>query len=488
MLQKIQRKMEELNMVAPGDVVLAGVSGGADSVCLLMLLKELTQVMDFSIEAVHVEHGIRGTESLQDEQFVVELCARLDVPLTCIKVDVPRYVEQLGMSVEEAARKLRYEAFAQLAGKKNAKVALAHHMEDNAETILFQMLRGSSLNGLCGMQPVRYDEDGIAYIRPLLHVHREEIEEWLLQRGQNYCIDSTNAELEYSRNYWRNRVLPQLGQINEQAVEHINGTAGRLRDIWDYLEQETDKAWTKVCMLLERDYVVLKLDALCALHVALQKEIVLKAIAVVNGSRKDITAVHVTDVLELCHKQSGRMVSLSYGIEAKREFDTLRIYKVEDDSKKSQAETWEHIVDEEALEAHFQSKEPLELMLGESEERLVLKVFSYDGKSAKIPKKPYTKWFDYDKIKQGFCIRNRKQGDYFISDTAGHHKKLKQYMIEEKIPVDMRGQLWLLAQDSLVLWLVGGRISEHMKVTEDTKIVIEIEYQGGNQNGFYTEA
>lgn len=482
MLQTVQKTMVELNMVEAGDCLLAGVSGGADSVCLLLLLKELEPVLKFSLEAVHVEHGIRGAESLRDEQFVVDLCKQHEIPLTCMKVDVPAYSKENSMSLEEAARVLRYEAFSTVAEKKHAKVALAHHMEDNAETILFQMLRGSSLTGLCGMRPLREDVAGVVYIRPLLRVHRKEIEDMLAVRGQAYCTDSTNKELEYSRNYLRNVVLPQLTQVNEQAVAHINGTAERLENIRDFLMQESEKAWAEVvtstlCENAEKRRVCLSIEALTTLHPALQKELVLKAIAEAAGSRKDIAAVHVADVLDLCRKQSGKEIRLPYQVVAKRDFDTLVIYKNTDNGEEATA--WTEI-SENALAALYTSGEILEVPLGKPNEFLRMRVFPYHGKSAKLPKKTYTKWLDYDKIKQGFCIRTRQSGDYFIGDSSGHHKKLKSYFVDEKISVTEREQMWILAQESLVLWLIGGRISEHMKVTEQTNAIIEIEYQGGN--------
>lgn len=474
MLQTVQKTMVELNMVEEGERLLVAISGGADSVCLLLLLKELQPVLKFSLEAVHVEHGIRGEESLRDEQFVVDLCKQQEIPLTCVKVDVPTYSNENGMSLEEAARVLRYEAFSAVAEKKQAKVALAHHMEDNAETILFQMLRGSSLAGLCGMQPMREDEAGVVYIRPLLRLHRKEIEEMLAVRGQEYCTDSTNAELEYSRNYLRNVVLPQLSQVNEQAVAHISGTASRLEDIRDFLAQETKKAWAEVVMQ-EEAQVYMKLDALTKLHPALQKEVVLKAIAEVAGSRKDIAAVHVADVLELCKKQSGKEIRLPYQVVAKRDFDTLVLYRRSEEKQTAWTEVSGH-----TLQAALESGASMEVPLGKEGEFLRLRVFPYHGKSAELPKKPYTKWLDYDKIKQGFCIRTRQSGDYFIGDSSGHRKKLKNYFVDEKISAAEREKMWLLAQESLVLWLIGGRISEHMKVTEQTNMIIEIEYQGGD--------
>lgn len=501
MLQTVQRTMEEQNMVLPQERLLVGVSGGADSVCLLLVLQALSKEQGFFLEAVHVEHGIRGEESLCDEQFVVELCRKLEVPLTCVHVDVPALVEETGMSVEEAARVLRYEAFSNLAKEKKAKLALAHHMEDNAETVLFQMLRGSSITGLCGMQPKRWDKDGVEYIRPLLFVHRKEIEDYLALHGQSYCTDSTNQELEYSRNYLRNVVLPELTQVNEQAVTHINQTAEKLSVIRDFLDTETRKAWE--CLLerkasfvnhnIGRDElepaVRLHIPTLLDFHAAVQREIILRAIATVSGSRKDLSSVHVTEVLELCQKQSGREVHLPYDVVARREFDWIcldcggRKHMEAGSSCVPKAQLQECgkelEVSGEALETIAFSKEALEVALGEPEELLRIKVFSYNGKSAEIPKKPYTKWLDYDKIKEGFCIRTRKERDYFISDTLGHHKKLKTYFIDEKISASKRDRMWLLAQDSQVLWLIGGRISEHIKVTEKTKQIVEIEYRGG---------
>lgn len=498
MLRKIQRKIEELNMIMPQDKILVGVSGGADSVCLLLVLDTLSKEYSFSLEVVHVEHGIRGQESVEDATFVEGLCDRLGVVYTKISVDVPAFSGETGMGTEEAARVLRYQAFARLAKEKHAKVALAHHMEDNAETILFQMLRGSSLTGLCGMQPVRLSEDGVTYIRPLLSVHREEIESYLVSCGMNWRTDSTNKELEYSRNFLRNVVLPQLMQLNDQAVAHINNTAEQLKDIRDFMEQETDKAWLMQQQVVAQKFteqsanmmgeaaeagsqaVILDIPSLMECHPAVQKEVVLRAIATISGSRKDITATHVTEVLELCKKQSGREVHLPYEAVARREFEKIHLENKVASGVERLDKTREIEVSGKVLEEIAFSGKSHKVSLNQNGAYLSVRIFSYDGKSAKIPKKTYTKWLDYDKIKQGFCIRTRKEGDYFIGDTAGHRKKLKSYFIDEKIPAAQRETMWLLAQHSLVLWLVGGRISEHIKVTENTKKIIELEYQGGN--------
>ena len=474
---KVQKMMNEWNMVSPGDRLLAGVSGGADSVCLLLLLVDLQRTMDFSLEAIHMEHGIRGEESLRDQKYVQDLCKELGVPLTCVAADVPAYRAQMGLSEEEAARMLRYEKFARIALEKNAKVVLAHHMEDNGETILFQMLRGSGLTGMCGMRPVRVDEQGVTYLRPMLGVHRKEIEKELEKRGRNFCVDSTNKELEYSRNYLRNVVLPQLVQVNDQAVAHMNEMAQQLWNIEDFLEQETDRVWKKI--VIEESHgegrAVIPIEQLKQFHVALQTEVLIRAVSYVAGSRKDITAGHIENLLALCDKQSGKEVHLPYQVIGRKDFETLVIEKGDVEERLSNV----FYVTEEDLKRSMEEHFVLEISLGETGECIKIRTFLYDASMGEIPKKAYTKWIDYDKIKQGFCIRTRQNGDYFIGDRNGHRKKLQNYFVDEKISVEKREQMWLLAQDSYVLWLVGGRMSEDLKVTEKTQYIAEIEYIGG---------
>lgn len=474
MLQRVQKQIKEWNMAKKGDCIAAAVSGGADSVCLLLLLKALESQMGFSLHAVHVEHGIRGAESKQDAEFVKQLCEKLEIPCVIFYVDACSYAKEQKIGLEESARILRYEKFKAYAFEKNAKIALAHHMEDNAETVLFQMLRGSSLAGLSGILPIRKDENGITYIRPLLMLHRWEIEAYLNQAGQSFCTDATNLENVYSRNYLRNIVMPHLEQINKQAVRHINQTAEAVSEVRDYMEQEAQKQIERLVEKKENRWY-LDIKNLICLHPALQKQIVYEWIAKAAVSKKDIAMIHVESVLHLFAMQSGKEVHLPYDLIAKKEYDKLFLCKDE----KKETEQKEIFISADTLLECEKTKVPICISLGENGEQITLHIYENTWEIEKIPKKTYTKWLDYDKIKQGFCIRTRQSGDYFISDTQGRRKKLKQYFIDEKIPAHQRNSIWLLAQESQVIWIVGGRISEHMKVTEDTKTIVEIHYNGG---------
>ena len=480
MFKTVQKNVIEQNMIETGDVVLAAVSGGADSLGLLYFLLDLRKGLDFTLEVVHVEHGIRGEESREDAAFVQRLCERLGVPCFCQGVDALTYGKERGIGIEEAARILRYEVFERTAKERGAKVALAHHMEDNAETILFQMVRGSGIAGLCGMKAIR-TEPNVTYIRPLLTVQREDIEKFLIDLGVQWREDSTNKEIEYSRNYLRHKVLPHLEKLNERAVEHMNQSAEHLSEVYDFVRQEMLSAWSDVISeeIATDGSLSLKVDLgrFETLHLALKKELLMEVLFRVAKSRKDLTATHVQELLTLCDRQSGKTMTFPYEIVARREFDTLVVGK-KDVSEVAQEMLC--VTENDMLRLLKQEDYYVELS---ATERLCFRAFSRETlgeeMEQKIPKKEYTKWFDYDKIRQGFCIRTRQNGDYFISDRAGHRKKLQNYFVDEKIPLDKRDRLWLLAQDSYVLWVIGGRISEDAKVTTDTKVILEIEYIGG---------
>ena len=215
--QKVLAFMRKNHMTDRGDGVLAAVSGGADSVCLLLLLCELAAELGIHVSAFHMNHGIRGAEADRDERFVEKLCGRMGVPLTVVHEKVGSYAADHGLSTEEAGRILRYRHLKETAEKYGcAKIAVAHHEDDDAETVLLNLFRGSGLPGLSGIRPVREE-----IIRPLLCVSRKEIEEYLTSREHSWCEDSTNKENDYTRNKIRHKILPLMVEINEQAAKMI---------------------------------------------------------------------------------------------------------------------------------------------------------------------------------------------------------------------------------------------------------------------------
>lgn len=229
LMLEIKRYIEANQLIRPGDGVVVGLSGGPDSVFLLYALHTLQARMGFTLRAVHVHHGIRGAEADRDEAFSQKLCVKLDIPFQAVHVAAPAYAAQHGLSLEEAARILRYEALEaarqQLGQTRAAWIAVAHHLDDQAETVLHNLVRGAGLRGLAGMENRRNH-----VIRPLLSIKREDILKWLKQYDIPYVTDSTNADPHYTRNRIRSTVLPELREINPEASAHIAHSAALLRE------------------------------------------------------------------------------------------------------------------------------------------------------------------------------------------------------------------------------------------------------------------
>lgn len=481
MIKQVTEWIKKEALICEGDTVIVGVSGGADSVCLLRVLLELQQTLPFSLDAVHVEHGIRGEASRADAQFVAGLCEKYQVPLQTYEVDVPEYAKEKGIGLEEAARILRYDCYQKEvmrhgSAKGMVKVALAHHADDNAETFLFQMVRGSGLDGLSGMQPKRDFGESAQIIRPLLVVDRGQIEEYLGEIGQDYRMDETNFDTEYSRNRIRHDILPALQQINTAAVAHINQSAARLRQVSEYLAVEVQNAEKSCCLATEEGLLIKKVEWE-QFPELIRSELVYDALAEVSGSSKDIGTVHVDAVQGLFFSQVGRKLYLPYSVAAYRDYEGVLLAKQRKSGEKPKLEEEGYILGEEEKRRLEQGEI---LRLDWEDGAITFQIREGMGKVGQIHKKKYTKCFNYDKIRGVLRIRRRKAGDYLTVDSQGHKKKLKEYFINEKIPQKERDTMWLLAEESHIIWVIGGRISTCYKIDEHTKRILEVQVVGGN--------
>ncbi|MBQ8278858.1 MAG: tRNA lysidine(34) synthetase TilS [Roseburia sp.] len=479
MYRTILQYCKKEKLIENGDFVLAGVSGGADSVCMLLLLKELQAELGFLLEAVHVEHGIRGAESENDAAFVVRLCEELEIPLHLHFVQAVDYAKEQKIGLEEAARILRYDAYLQTAANVSigarVKVALAHHADDNAETVLFQMIRGSGIDGLGGMRPKRTLAEGVEVVRPLLRVTRSQIEVYLQEKGQSYCVDSTNEDVTYSRNKIRHEILPMLNSINAQAVAHMNRSAELLRELGDYLQEQMADVSRNV--LRERADGLLILDeAFLTLPEILKKEVLHSAITKAAGSAKDIGLEHVELTAGLFELQVGRSLSLPYEVRAKRVYEGVLLKKGVSSEAVPETAFFLELSEEEL----FSQLQQGEVSVRVPDGVMKFSLSKISGENAEISKNTYTKCFDYDKIKGSFQIRTRRSGDYLIVDESGHRKRLQDYFINEKVPAEKRDEILLLTQADKVLWVIGGRISADTKVDGNTKEILKVQLTGGN--------
>ena len=468
MLKKVRDYMREHEMTAPGDAVIVALSGGADSVCLLTVLKQLA-TPEFLLRAVHVHHGIRGAEADRDEAFAQKLCESLSVPLCVAYCHVPAYAAEHGLSEEEAGRILRYQVLEKEAGKweqelpagSRVKIALAHHRDDNAETILHHLLRGSGLTGLAGIRPVQGRR-----IRPLLCVGREEIRAYLEAGHISWCEDSTNQSPDYTRNRIRSQVLPLLKTaVNEQAEEHILQAGQIIGQADAYLRQQAEEIWQEAACGREEDLAAIPLTAFARQPEILKTYLIRHMLDQLHPGWKDIGSRHFTAIAELAGKPVGSRLDLPGGLMARTGYETLEIVR------KTEREV--SVKTESGADGEIHGRQTVP--------KLHMTVFSRQ-KDQEIPKNQYTKWFDYDKIKGTLSVRTRRTGDYLILPSGGS-KTIARYMIDEKIPKEKREQILLLAEGSHVLWVVGFRISEYYKIEEHTENILQVTCDGGKDYG-----
>ena len=473
--EKVLSYIRTHNMLAPGQRVVAGLSGGADSVCLLSLLADLREEYSLELRAVHVHHGLRGEEADRDAAFSRELCRSLGVPFSLAFVNVKEEAGKRRISEEEAGRILRYQVFEREAGRweqelrrektaepagsqpESVKIAVAHHGDDSAETILYQLFRGSGLKGLSGIPPARGN-----IIRPLLCAERREIIAYLEEKGLPFVTDSTNLENDYARNKIRNQILPMAVQeINQGAADHISrageliGEADRFfeeraermletlleteaLETGETKEQGSESAALSVSGLLELSHI----EASYAVRAVFKRK---------KWPLRDVTSGHIESVLALLRGRTGAGSDLPGGLRAERSYDRLILAKLQPGQTEKR--------DESGLPSLF-----MEVADRENQ--------------GEIPKNLYTKWFDYDKIKDTLSVRYRLPGDY-ITLKGGGRKSLKSLFIDEKIPREERSHIPLLAEGSHVLWVIGGRISEYYKVTEETERILKVQVDGG---------
>ena len=443
-MKKVCEYIKLNNLLDKNDNIILGVSGGADSVCLLYIINTIKEEYALNITAVHINHMIRETAG-RDEDFTRKLCEKLDVKFVSFKTDCPAISERDGISLEEAGRNERYRLFNETGekeyGKENYKIAVAHHMDDLAETLIFNMARGTGINGLAS---VKCKSGNI--IRPLLCVTRAEIEEYLYRAGAEYVNDETNFSDDYARNKIRHKIIPTMNEITEKAVNHMASCAGQLGEIEDYLKIQTDLLWEKYVREFEKEILIL--DTVLNEHPALVKRVIHRTLTEVAGRARDISAIQIEAVLNLFELQTGRKRDLIYNMEALRVYEGVKI-----------------------LTKKEVSEEDKENILG----RLHFEIKDRDF-SQNIPTDLYTKWFDYDKIKYSLNVRFRREGDYLTVNDKNAKKLLSDYMTNEKIPSDKRDEIPLLADGDHILWVAGYRISNYYKVTDETKKIVVATY------------
>ena len=466
-------------MISENDLVAAGVSGGADSLCLLFVLLEYRKKIPFELVVVHVNHMIRD-EAYLDETFVREICEKKKIPFYLKKTDVRKLAKAGHTSEEEAGRKVRYEAFREALDlyKKDTcaqgKIAVAHHQGDSAETMLFHLFRGTGIYGMTGILPVNGN-----IIRPLLICSRREIEEYLVKSEQKWCIDRTNEEDTYTRNKIRHHILGYADkEINEKATEHVAKAALQIASLREYLESEVAKMMDEISET-EQDCISIHLGKLKLYPEFLQTQFWLSVIDKMIPGRRDIGSEHIQGISNLLSKTGSKRMNLPGELEVVKEYQTLWIKRRKNLNTEDKKQKEYVLTDKKNFFLNLE-------IAGTEKEDKFFKVFPLKDNTmlelsfikveelGGIEENKYTKYFDYDKIKSRLCVRFRQTGDYIIFNDKGQKKSLKEYFIHEKIPASMRDKIPLVADANHILWIVGYRISSYYKVTGETKKIVQM--------------
>lgn len=470
--EKVFSYIREHHMLQPGDSVVAGISGGADSVCLLFVLLEWAKQSPMKLSVVHVNHGIRR-EAPEDAEYVERLCREQDLPFFLVEEDVPGYALRERCSEEEAGRRIRYDAFYRAAQEQGAqKIAVAHNLNDRSETMLFHLFRGSGIKGLGSILPVRG-----AIIRPLLGLERREIEDYLLERAVSWQEDATNARDTYTRNRIRHHIMPYVErEIVSGAARHMAQTAELLAETEEYLDGQTREALRECAEEIYGEAgseesvpggYRIAVGTFCRYHRVMQKRMLFTLVQSLTVSRKDISAIHIQQLQTLFTLDGNRRICLPFGIAGRRSYEWVYL-EARPPQEPQEKKEWE-----------IQVPPVGQCMEWEDEEgfTLAFETFFYEL-GQEVPRNEYTKWFDCDKIKKPLMLRTRRSGDYLtIADGTGgyRHKPLKDYMIDRKIPREHREKLFFLAEGQHVLWLPRYRISEYYKISGNTKRILQVQ-------------
>ncbi|MCL2398411.1 MAG: tRNA lysidine(34) synthetase TilS [Defluviitaleaceae bacterium] len=471
----IIQTIQKYKMLSPGDHVLIAVSGGGDSVALLYSLLELKEDFSLTLFAAHVNHNLRGDESQQDEGFVQRLCHGLGIQLLSHSADVKFEAKNCGLSIEEAARKIRY-AFLYKAAKKCSakKIALGHNQDDNAETLLLRLCRGTGLTGLGGIPPIREAKKNITLIRPLIETDRSTIDSYLCNKGISYCTDSSNFDKSFMRNRIRHDVIPTLQEINPTASAQLAKTALLLREESMLLEELTCSVFQECLSHTQtsQDQVIrLHIPTLCQSPASMQRRVIRMGLHKAGGL-KDISQKHISQIETLITNQTGKKFHLPGLLFAQREYDFLVLSKLP-----------------KLIQKKIDDTTPFcfKIIINEPVFIPILNCYALASiePNVNLGKIPYTtslvnsleictKYFNYDKIIGELHIRTRCPGDR-IAITIGN-KKLKDEFCDRKIPGNQRDTIPLLAMGNNILWIIdkdskNERISSDYAVQDGCKVL-----------------
>jgi len=453
LIDKVLKTIKKYCMVEKGDKVIVAVSGGPDSMCLLHILYKLKDLLGIQIVVAHVNHGLRGEEALKDQVFVEDFCNEYAIKYYSINLDINSISIENNLSIETAARNERYKYFSELKNHIGAnKVALAHNANDQAETVIMRLFRGTGLEGLGGIKPVR---DKI-YIRPLLFIERYEIEKYLKESLINFRIDESNNEDIYTRNKIRLQLIPVLKTYNSNIISSLNTMAEGFREDSQYFEEISLEKYSKYVYEKEDKVIILKGAFLERKPII--SRIIRLAITRLSGNIINIERVHIENILDIQKPPTGRKTLVTNNIKVINNYGDLSLSLKEEDINIYKSEV--------NLNLGYNSTNNINIRILKEKEN-----FNFHGDIL-------TQYFDYDKIHGAIIMRFRKDGDRFTPLGMEGSKKIKDYFIDLKVQREERDKVPLICFGDKIAWIVGYGIGNTFKVSSKTSNILEIKFEG----------
>ena len=462
---RVHRFIKEYGLVAGGEKVLVAVSGGPDSVCMLKVLNNLKDILKIQLHAAHLDHCLRGGESDADAKYVGELTEKLGIPCSIEKRDAGQWHKQNKISLEEAAREVRYRFLEETARQVGAtRVAVGHTRDDQVETTLMHYLRGAGMQGLRGLRaaaPIPYGnkEDGIWVVRPLLKASRRETAAYCRLHDLKPCCDPSNSDTKFLRNRIRLELIPLLRQYNPEIDDALVRLADLAGEDADFMDEKASAACSAVAT---REGCLTCLDSgkLRSLPLALQRRVFRIVLEQSYGSLRDIEAAHTEALVKLLFGNTGKCVHLPGGIMATNERNRMVI-----SGQDAPACTWPVLEQAYPLNVPGETRLPgwrvTADLMGEN-------FFREDD--------IFSASFDISKSGRQLTVRGRRPGDRFRPLGMAHSRKLQDFMVDSAIPRSWRDIVPIVCSPQQIIWVTGWRIDDRVKVTTGTDGVLRLEF------------
>ncbi len=467
--KKIAGFIVENELLNSESKALLAISGGADSITLLHVINTLKNYggLNIDLHCAHINHQLRAEQADEDEDFVTKLATKLKFKVTTEKINVRQYATKNKLSIETAARKLRIKNLTRIAESNNCNcIVTGHHKNDNAETIIHRLLRGTGYRGLAGIWPVRVFNTKMKFVRPLLCVTRNEIIHYLQQKNQSWREDHTNTNCKFTRNYIRHQLLPALQQEStDSLIDELYNLSIKTGRFYKKICSEVESIWPKISKQAEGS-ITLDLNIFQPQPYPVKIELIRRSLDSIGCGQRDLTQKHFKIIIQLTENNiSGKTIQLPNGFIVRCEYKKLNFSKT---AEKLSIE--KQVLNSVELEVPGQTTFNKFLIKAS-----ILEVNEVDFEKYKSTKSPSIEWFDYGKIKPPLVIRFRQPGDRFIPFGQTGDKKVGKFLTAQRVPQEIRQKILIIKDREKLIWVCPVRISEQAKIDKTTIKILQLE-------------